>query len=187
MTFNINEFKSEGLRFGGAKASLFKVDLTWPAGVGDVGGAGNKSQFLIQTSTLPPSEMGTIEVPYFGRKIKLAGDRTFGEWSVTVMNDEDFLIRDNMENWMARINSHEANLRESGQSPASYKSQATITQYGKDGRTLKIYSFVGLYPSNVAEIAMDWDTIDDIERFDVTFQYDYWVVGGQNGAANNMG
>ena len=107
MTFNINEFKSEGLQFGGAKASLFKVDLTWPTGVGDVGGAGNKGQFLIQASTLPPSEMGTIEVPYFGRKIKLAGDRTFGEWSVTVMNDEDFLIRDNVENWMARINSQD--------------------------------------------------------------------------------
>jgi hypothetical protein len=181
MAFNINEMKSQ-LTFGGAKASLFQVQITNP-----VNGAGDlKTPFMVQAANLPESTLGTIEVPYFGRKIKVAGDRTFAEWTVTVMNDEDFLIRNAMEQWMNSINTHSGNLRNFGSaSPQQYKSQAQITQFSKTGVPLRTYNFIGLFPTTVAAIGMDWNTTDDIERFDVTFQYDYWEVSG--GVTGNAG
>lgn len=180
MAFNVNEIKSQ-LTFGGAKASLFQVQITNP-----VNGAGDlKTPFMVQAAALPESTLGTIEVPYFGRKVKIAGDRTFAEWTVTIINDEDFLIRNAMEAWMASINSHIGNVRQFGTgSPSEYKSQAQITQFSKTGQILRTYQFNGLFPTTVAPITMDWNTTDDIERFDVTFQYDWWnVIGGVTGAA----
>lgn len=181
MAFNINEMKSQ-LTFGGAKASLFQVQITNP-----INGAGDlKTPFMVQAANIPESTLGLIEVPYFGRKVKIAGDRTFAEWTVTVINDEDFLIRNAMEEWMNSINTHEGNLRNLGSaSPAQYKSQAQITQFSKTGVPLRTYNFVGLFPTTVAAIGMDWNTTDDIERFDVTFQYDYWEVSG--GVTGNAG
>lgn len=174
MAFNINEIKSQ-LTFGGAKASLFQVAITNPInGVADL-----KTPFMVQTAQIPEASMGVIEIPYFGRKVKVAGDRTFGEWTVTIINDEDFLIRNAMEQWMASINSHEGNVTQLGTSSASeYKAQAQITQYSKTGQALRTYNFNGLFPTSIAAIGMDWNTTDDIERFDVTFQYDWWNVSG---------
>src|SRR5210317_82835 len=116
MAFNINEMRSQ-LTGGGAKGSLFQVQITNPVqGAGDL-----KVPFMVQASQIPESTLGTIEIPYFGRKIKIAGDRTFAQWSVTVINDEDFLIRNAMEAWSAAINSHQGNLRGTGSaSPAAY-------------------------------------------------------------------
>jgi len=181
MAFNVNEIKSQ-LTFGGAKASHFQVQITNPInGIADL-----KTPFMVQAASIPESTMGVIEIPYFGRKIKMAGDRTFAEWTVTVMNDEDFLIRNAMEEWMAAINSHQGNLRQlASAAPAEYKSQAQITQFSKTGVELRTYTFNGIFPSNVAPIVTDWDTTDDIERFDVTFQYDWWeVTGGVTGNAS---
>jgi hypothetical protein len=152
MAFNINEIKSQ-LTFGGAKASLFQVAITNP-----INGLAN------------------LKTPFM---VKIAGDRTFAEWTVTIMNDEDFLIRNAMEEWMASINAHEANTRQLASAATSnYKSQAQITQFSKTGAPLRVYNFNGLYPSSIAAIGMDWNTTDDIERFDVTFQYDWWNVSG---------
>jgi hypothetical protein len=181
MAFNINEIKSQ-LTFGGAKASLFQVQITNPInGIADL-----KVPFMVQAAALPESTLGIIEVPYFGRKVKIAGDRTFAEWTVTVINDEDFLIRNAMEEWMAAINSHQGNIRQlATASPNEYKSQAQITQFSKTGVPLRTYSFNGIFPTTTAAITMDWSTTDDIERFDVTFQYDWWEVsGGVTGNAN---
>ena len=138
---------------------------------------------MVQASQIPESTLGTIEVPYFGRKIKLAGDRTFAQWTVTVINDEDFLIRNAMEAWSAAINSHQGNLRGfPNASPLNYKSQAQVVQYSKTGEILRTYQFNGIYPQSVASIPVDWNTTDDIERFDVTFDFDWWeVVGGTTG------
>ena len=172
MSFNVNDIRSQ-LTFGGAKASHFQVMITNPIN----NNADLKTPFMVQAASLPGSNLGTIEVPYFGRKVKIAGDRTFDEWTVTVINDEDFLIRNAMEEWMANINAHVGNTRQTqSASPADYKSQAQITQYSKTGTALRTYNFNGLFPTNVAPITMDWDTTDDIERFDVTFQYDYWDI-----------
>lgn len=181
MALNINEIKSQ-LTFGGAKASHFQVLITNPVNsVADI-----KAPFMIQAASLPGSTLGFIDIPYFGRKIPIAGDRTFEDWTVTVMNDEDFLVRNAMEEWMAAINSHEGNVRQlASASTAEYKSQAQITQFSKTGIALREYTFQGIFPINVSPITTDWETTDDIERFDVTFKYDLWkVTGGVTGNAS---
>lgn len=180
MAFNINEIRSQ-LIGGGARPTLFQVQITNP-----VNGAGDlKVPFMCKAAALPTSNLGTIEVPYFGRKIKVAGDRTFDEWTVTIINDEDFLIRNAMEEWMNSINLHQQNTRLGSSSPSEYKSQASVQQYGKDGQILRTYNFNGIFPTNVSEIAMAWDTNDTIEEFTVTFQYDWWNVSG--GITGNAG
>ena len=170
MAFNINDIKSR-LQFGGAKASLFQVQITNPVN----GEADAITPFMVQAAQIPESTLGTIEIPYFGRKVKVAGDRTFAEWTVTIMNDEDFLIRNAMEAWMASINAHEGNVT-AGVNASDYKANAQITQYAKNGAPLRTYNFNGLFPTSVAAITMDWNTTDEIETFDVTFQYDWWNV-----------
>ena len=173
-SFNINQFKSE-LVGGGARPSLFQVQITNPV----LGVADFKVPFMVKTAALPASTLGSYTVPYFGRQVKYAGDRTFEDWTVTIINDEDFSIRNAMEAWSNSINSHIGNTRAL---PQDYKSDAIITQYGKDGQTLRIYNFEGLYPINISEVAMSWETTDSIEEFTVTFQYDLWtIVGGTTG------
>lgn len=174
MAFNVNEIKSQ-LTLGGAKASLFQVQIQNP-----VNAAGDlKTPFMVKAAQLPESTLGTIDVPYFGRTIKLAGDRTFAEWTVTIINDEDFLIRNAMEEWMASINTHEGNVRNlANASPLQYKSQAQITQFSKTGVPLREYSYVGMFPTSVSAIEMSWETTNAIEEFSVTFAYDYWTVSG---------
>lgn len=180
MAFNINEIRSQ-LTGGGARPTLFQVQITNP-----INGAGDlKVPFMVRATTLPASTLGVIEVPYFGRKIKVAGDRTFDTWSVTVMNDEDFLIRNAMEEWSNSINLHQQNTRLGGSSPTEYKSQATVQQYGKDGSILRTYNFNGLFPTDISDITVDWDTVNTIEEFTVTFQYDWWNVSG--GITGNAG
>src|SRR6056300_513597 len=120
MAFNVNEIKSQ-LTLGGAKASLFQVQVLNPVN----SGGDLKTPFMVKAAQIPESTLGVIEVPYFGRKVKIAGDRTFAEWTVTVINDEDFLVRNAMEEWMASINTHEGNIRAAASaSPLQYKSQA---------------------------------------------------------------
>lgn len=180
MAFNIQEIRSQ-LVLGGARASLFQVQIANPAnGAGDI-----KVPFMVKAAQLPASSLGQIEVPYFGRKIKIAGDRTFAEWSVTVINDEDFLIRNAMEQWMNSINSHAGNIREFGSaSPLLYKSNAQITQFSKTGVPIREYTFNGMFPTDVSTIEMAWETTDAIEEFTVTFQYDFWeVTGGITGTS----
>jgi len=179
MAFNVNEIRAQ-LTAGGARSSLFQVQFSNPANAAD----NLKVPFLVKAAQIPASTLGTIEVPYFGRKVKIAGDRTFAEWTVTVINDEDFLIRNAMEEWMNTINSHEGNLRGfGGSAPALYKEQASVTQYSKSGDALRTYNFNGIFPVNISEIELSWETTDAIEEFQVTFQYDYWTVGGQTGNA----
>ena len=174
MAFNIQEIRSQ-LALGGARNSLFQVQIANPAnGAGDV-----KVPFMVKAAQIPASTLGMIEVPYFGRKIKIAGDRTFAEWTVTVINDEDFLIRNAMEQWMHSINSHAGNIREFGSaSPLLYKSNAQITQFSKTGVPIREYTFNGMFPTEVSTIEMAWETNDTIEEFTVTFQYDFWEVSG---------
>ena len=167
MAFSINEFRSR-LQYGGARQNLFQVQIQ---------NLGNSSAdllvpFMVESSSIPASTLGTINVPYFGRQLKLAGDRTFAPWSVTIINDEDFKIRNAMEEWSNKINRFQRNVREIG----TYKSQATVTQFAKDGSVLREYQFVGLFPQEISSIDLNWGTTDQIETFSVTFDYDYWKV-----------
>ena len=173
MSFNINEFKSQ-LTGGGARPTLFQVQILNPVSPE----ADFKIPFLVKTAGIPESTVGQYTVPYFGRQVKYAGDRTFADWTVTVINDEDFDIRNAMEAWSNAINTHDSNQRAL---PRDYKSNAIITQFGKDGTALRSYVFEGLFPLTISEIAMDWSSVDTIEEFQVTFQYDLWRVEGITG------
>jgi hypothetical protein len=174
MAFNIQEIRSQ-LALGGARNSLFQVQIANPAnGAGDI-----KVPFMVKAAQLPASNLGTIPVPYFGRQIKIAGDRVFAPWTVTVINDEDFLVRNAMEQWMNSINSHAGNIREFGSaSPLLYKSNAQITQFSKTGVPVREYTFNGMFPIEVSAIEMSWESQNAIEEFTVTFEYDFWEVSG---------
>lgn len=173
MAFNINEFKAQ-LVGGGARPTLFQVQITNPI----TASADLKLPFMVKSAALPASNLGSYQVPYFGRQVKYGGDRTFEPWTVTVINDEDFLIRNAMESWSNAINSHDSNSRSL---PQQYKSNAIITQFGKNGSALRTYVFEGIYPENVDSIPMSWEATDQIEEFTVTFQYDLWRVEGATG------
>jgi hypothetical protein len=173
MSFNIQQFKSE-LVGGGARPTLFQVQITNPIDTA----ADLKVPFMVKTAALPGSTLGSTIVPYFGRQVKYAGDRTFEDWPVTVINDEDFLVRNAMEAWSNAINSHDTNTRAL---PQTYKSTGLITQYSKNGSALRTYVFEGLYPIAIDSIPMSWETTDTIEEFGVTFQYDLWRVEGSTG------
>ena len=180
MVFNINEMRSQ-LVGGGARPSHFSVQITNPVNPF----ADFKIPFMCQASSIPASTIAQIDVPYFGRNIKIAGDRSFDDWTATIINDEDFAVRNAMEEWMNSINTHVSNLRLGGASDLNYKADAIITHYGKTGNTLRRYSIQGMFPTNIAEIGLDWSTTSQIETFDVTFAFDWWRIapGGITGSA----
>lgn len=180
MAFNINEFRKLGLTNGGARPSLFEV-VIYP-GIVEVADTATltKFTFTCSASEIPAATIGSIDVGYFGRQIKLAGDRTYADWSVTVLNDEDFSVRNMFEAWSNQINQFVGNVKISKGN--SYKNgSAIVTQFGTSGQKLRSYEFVGIFPTNIANIGLDWDQQNRIQTFDVTFSYDYWVpqvIGG---------
>ena len=180
MAFNVNEF-SGALKGGGARSSLFQVNITNPAN----GIADSIVPFMTKGAQVPAATLGTIEVPYFGRQVKIAGNRTYAVWTPTIINDEDMSIRNAMEQWNHSINSIQGNLRATGgSSPSLYKASAQVTQFSKTGEILRVYDFIGLYPSEVGTIDLAWDA-ETIQEYTVTFQYDYWQISG--GTTGNAG
>lgn len=183
MAFNINEMRAN-LRQGGARNTLFRVILSNPV----VGGADIKMPFLIQAASLPSWNLGNIQVPYMGRFINVPGDRTFDPWSVEVLNDEDFAIRDAIETWNNKIQTLEGNLRDMPSSEAQYyTTTATVEQLSKTGQVLRSYEFRNLWPIQIGQIELSWAATDQIEVFPVTFMYDtYKVSGGSTGDAGGV-
>jgi hypothetical protein len=175
MAFNVQDIKSQ-LQFGGARPSLFQVTFTNPAtAVADI-----KVPFLCRAASLPGSSLPSIEVPYFGRRTKVAGtSRQYENWTVTVINDEDFLIRGALESWSSRINAYQGNIRNfATAAPAEYQSRAQVIQYGQTGNVLRTYIFENIFPLNVSPIELNWDSADQIEEFTVEFALDYWTIDG---------
>lgn len=170
----VDDFKSK-LRGGGARPNLFKVTINYP---GFANGDAELTSFLCEAAQLPGSSFGIIPVPFRGRVLKMAGDRTFGDWSVTIINDTDFAIRNSMERWMNGINAHSANTGLS--SPILYETDLFVEQLDRDGTSLKKYIFRGAFPSELGEIALSYATTDDIERFTVTFSYQYFDTDNPN-------
>ena len=125
---------------------------------------------------MPGSTIPAIDVPYFGRQVRIAGNRTFEPWTVTIINDENFSVRNTLEQWMANINSHEANIQLAAQT--AYKSDSEVKHYAKDGSTIATYRFYGLFPTELGAIELSWDANDQIEEYTVTFAYDYWNHDG---------
>lgn len=177
MPFNISTFKENGLVYGGARPSLFNVFLSVPAGIGIDNVSVDKFRFVCRTAELPQSEVGSIDIPYFGRRIKVAGERNFASWAVTVMNDEDFSVRAMFEAWSNAINRMVANVRDPALSAEQYKVDLEVIQYAKDGSTIRSYQLIGAFPTAVGAIQLGWESQNAIEEFGVSFEYDYWIPG----------
>jgi hypothetical protein len=129
-----------------------------------------------------------VRVPYFGRTVKYAGDRDYPDWTVSVFNDEDFPVRNLLESWSNKMNQVISNTMTDDVFPTGYKQSAQVIQYGKDGTALKGYILDGAFPINVDAMALSWDSVNQIQTFDVTFSYDLWypdtTVTGTAGVFN---
>ena len=177
MPLNVAEFQQQ-LQGQGARSSLFEVQLAFPGGVAGAGNAELKSRFMVRATQMPGSTVNIMDVFYQGRQVKLAGDRIFDNWTTTIINDEDFAIRTSIEDWMQQINAHEGNTR----SLIQYKTpEMTVTQLNKQGQAIRSYTFVNVWPTDLAPIDLDWGNQNAIEEFACTWSYDYWQVGA-NGA-----
>ena len=173
MAFNVSNFK-EKLIGEGARPTLFQAEVTFPP---FLGGDPAGFIFMCKAAQLPASTVGTIEVPYFGRKIKVAGDRTFAEWTVTVINTESFSVRNSFERWQNAINDYQGNIRNISNS--NYHTQCVVRQFAKTGESpegIKSYLFKDMYPSEIGAIDLSWETTDSIEEFTVTLQYNYFTT-----------
>ena len=171
-SFNVQEFRAQ-MSLDGARPNLFNCELPFLGNL--LGIASIKYNFMCRTAQLPGSTVNQVPVNYFGRELKFAGNRTFTEWTVTIINDEDFVVRNAFELWMSRLNSHVANLRAPNfVSPANYQQDGFVTQFGKAGDIIKAYKFVGMFPIDITPIELDWGANDTIEEYAVTFAYQWW-------------
>ena len=183
MAFNVQEFRAQ-MNHDGARPNRFRCELTFPTYTGLSGAAQPKFTFMCRAASLPGDTVNQVPVYYFGRELKFAGDRVFPEWTVTIINDEDFVIRDAFERWMSGLNSHVANLRapEFEKGDGGYQQDGFVTQFAKVGDQIKRYRFVGMFPIDISPIELDWGANDMIEEYAVTFAYQWWEwAGGTNG------
>ena len=184
-TRNITEFRSR-LTGGGARANLFEVEIAFPELAIDERLVTDKIPFLVKAAEIPASNLGNIPVPYRGRVLPVAGDRTFDPWTVTIINDTDFIIRDAMEKWSNSIN--DLQTAQGTINPEVYQRSAQVKQLSREGsapgdpeKTLRIYNFQGIYPNTVSSIPLDFGATDQIEEFQVTFNYLFYEVAGPTG------
>lgn len=178
----ITDFKSK-LTGGGARSNLFEVVLSFPTSAPTDGNVLDKSRFLIKTAALPASTIGPVNVPFRGRILKIAGDRTFESWTVTVINDTDFSIRSALENWINSIN--RVSDATGTTDPALYQADAFVYQLDRDGSTLRAYHMYDIFPTNIAQIALSNETTDAIEEFTCEFQVQWWEA--VKGTGTNAG
>ena len=190
-TFNersITEFRSR-MTGGGARSNLFEVNIQYPNGIDDATATGD-GEFLIKAAEIPAANLGNIPVPFRGRVLPVAGDRTFDPWTVTVINDTDFKIRDRMEKWSNFIN--DIQTSQGAVNPEDYQTSATVQQLGRSAASnnipiLRSYQFVGIYPNAVSSIPLDYGATDQIEEFQVTFNYLYYeIFGGDDGTGTTI-
>ena len=180
----ISDFKSK-LTGGGARPNLFEVVLAFPTSVAPANENEvlQKSRFMVKAAALPSSTIAPVEIPFRGRILKVAGDRTFETWTITVINDTDFMIRSAMEKWMNTINKLDD---ASGiTNPVDYQTDAMVHQLDRDGSTLRSYRFKSIFPTNISTIDLSYETTDTIEEFTVEMQVHYWeAFKGSSAAAN---
>lgn len=141
------------------------------------------SSFLVKAANIPASTVGVIEVPYRGRTLKIAGDRTFEPWTVTVLNDKGFALRSKFEEWSTKIQALQQNLQEP-RTIAEYQANAVVRQYDRQGGVVRSYQFVGIWPSNISAIDLAWDSNDTAEEYTVEFQVQYWTYANDANAGN---
>lgn len=182
MAFNINEMRAQ-LTGGGSRAAYFQVIITNPIN----STADLKVPFMVKGAPIPSFTVGKIELPYFGRKLPVPGDRVWEDWVTTIINDEDHLVRNAIEAWNNAINAFQRNVSTQGADPTLYMSQAQIRAFSKDGTVLRIYQCNNLWPMTVSQIEKNWESADTIDEFQVTWCHDGWeVVGGTTGDAGGV-
>ena len=177
----ITDFKSK-LTGGGARANLFEVVLNFPDAAQPDSDTLEKSRFLVKGANMPASNIQQIEVPFRGRVLKIAGDRTFDSWTVTVINDTDFAIRSAMERWMNVINRVSDNTGLTD--PATYQADAYVMQLDRDGSVLRTYRFYDVFPTQVTPIDLGYDA-QGIQEFTVELQVQWWEA--TKGTGDNAG
>ena len=180
---SIVDFRSK-MRGGGARSNLFEVTIEYPDLLGlptDPDGPKATGEFLIKAAEIPASNLGNIPVPFRGRVLPVAGDRTFDPWTVTVINDNNFKIRDAMEKWSNFIN--DLQTSQGIVNPEDYQTSAFVKQLSREGDAnpgtidiLREYRFEGIYPNVVSSIPLDYGATDQIEEFQVTFNYLFYSV-----------
>ena len=174
----ITDFKSK-LTGGGARANLFEVVLQFPDLAQPDSATLEKSRFLVKGANMPASNIAQIEVPFRGRVLKIAGDRTFDSWTVTVLNDTDFSIRSAFERWMNTINRVSDNT--GLVNPADYQADAYVYQLDRDGSVLRSYRFYDVFPTQVSPIELSYDA-QGIQEFTVELQVQWWEATKGTGA-----
>ena len=169
----ISDFKSK-LTGGGARPNLFEVELAFPSAAkpDNENEVLEKARFLVKAAALPASTIANIDIPFRGRILKIAGDRTFETWTITVMNDVDFSIRSAFEKWMNIINKMSDGTGIAN--PALYQKDATVKQLDRDGSLLRSYKFWDIFPTNLSTIDLSYDTTDTIQEFTVEMQVHYY-------------
>ena len=180
----IDRFKSS-LIGGGARANLFEVELVFPTDLGiDVTANESDSyKFMVKGAELPGSTVSAISVPFRGRQLKVSGDRTFAPWTITVINDTNFTLRNSFEKWMNFMNRNDDNAGVI--TPTQYQTDMKVHQLGRGtvnelpavGGQIPIYKsykFYGAFPTDITPIVLSYDSVDTIEEFSVTFEYQWW-------------
>jgi len=175
----------------GVKPNMFLINIQFPAEIS--GGKDiNLTNLLCKSAALPGSNLGVIEVPFRGRTVKIAGDRTFDTWTATFFNDKDFKLRTYFEEWANSINTHEGNTAPLfiPNNSDGYMAELQVDQLEKDdseeGAILRRYSLKHCFPTNVSQIDLAYDSNDQIEEFTVEWQYSYFTAEAPTGARGNV-
>ena len=175
---SIDTFKNK-LTGGGARANSFKVDMKFPGGLTGAGDATENMEFLCSAAQLPGQTIGEIQVPFRGRNLYVAGDRTFEAWTVTCYNDIEFSVRNMFEMWMNMINKMSDNSGTS--TPSGYQASASVMQLNQAGTGIMTYTFQGMWPTTLGNIDVSYETTDAIETYDVTLRYNYFEAANSSG------
>jgi len=173
--FNISNFRAA--LDAGAKPNLFSINMNLPTGVAGGGPTFQNSLILCKSAAIPALTVGIIEVPYRGRRIKLPGDRTYGDWTVTIVNDNKQLMRKAFDRWVAYINNPNAQEDIRTTQSIDYKVPIEIAHYKINGKVSRRYMLIDAFPTDVSAIDLSYDTTDAIQEFTVTFMYNHVLFG----------
>ena len=177
MANSLQSFTS-ALHGGGARANQFEVSL---AGTG-AGRVPSNFMFMCRSAQIPAMTVGEVAVPYRGRVIYLAGDRTYDAWTVTIFNDRSYSVRGALESWMDDITDSGGTTMSNLISSGSYYASANVTQLDRSGKAIRTYRLMGLWPTTLDAIDLSWDANDAIEEFGATFRFNWIEMGGVSGA-----
>ena len=176
---NIADFKAQMIG-GGARPNQFRVELTFPSFVTLGVIAGQRAQFLCRAASLPASSIETISIPYRGRPVNFAGERSFQPWTVSIYNDTTFNIRNALEQWQSGIQQY--NTTNGRTNPTDYQVDLSVHQLDRNGATIKSYKFTDSFPTNIGAITLDYEQQNAIEQFDVEFVYNFFTSNEGAGA-----